>query len=282
MSLSDRIDIKKALVLLAAPVAALALVAVVSAGGSTTTAPAASPSPSATPASSSASPSPSATSASPSATPSASATGSYSDSDKDAFLAAVQDQTDAIWLEADEDIVSLADTIIDAHGREVAWGDVVTVLKKQYPDQDSKIYIRLVVIYLMKDLPASDPWKVAAAKPYKATEKPKPAPKPKPKPTEPEMSASQEQAVGKAEDYIDYSPFSKKGLIKQLKYEGFSTKDAEFAVEHIKVSWKEQAAAKAEDYLDYSHFSRSSLIRQLKYEGFTQAQAEYGAKKAFG
>lgn len=65
-----------------------------------------------------------------------------------------------------------------------------------------------------------------------------------------------------------------------MKYEGFSKKDATFAVEHLDVSWRKQAAGKAKEYLEYSHFSRSGLIDQLKYEGFTQSQAEYGAKKA--
>lgn len=98
--------------------------------------------------------------------------------------------------------------------------------------------------------------------------------------TEPEMTAAQEQAVGLAEDYLANSHFSKSGLVKQLKYEGFSTKNATFAVEHIDVSWKKQAAGKAKEYLESSHFSRSGLIEQLRYEGFTQLQAEYGVKKA--
>ena len=91
------------------------------------------------------------------------------------------------------------------------------------------------------------------------------------------MTTSQEQAVRKAEQYLDYSAFSKKGLIKQLKYEGFSAEDATFAVENIQVDWNEQAATKAEQYLDNGAFSRKGLIRQLEYEGFTQEQAEYGA-----
>src|SRR5215216_3575568 len=105
----------------------------------------------------------------------------------------------------------------------------------------------------------------------------------KPPPTEkapPPLTKAQEQAIGSAEDYLDTGHFSKKGLIKQLVYEGYSKADAAFAVDHIKVNWNEQAAGTAEDYLDTSHFSRKGLIDQLKYEGYTQSQAEYGAKKA--
>jgi len=91
---------------------------------------------------------------------------------------------------------------------------------------------------------------------------------------------SQKQATAKAEDYLDYDSFSKSGLADQLKYEGFSKPDAEFAVNHIKVDWMKQAAAKAADYLDYDSFSHSGLVDQLKYEGFTPEQAEYGTTQA--
>ncbi|MEV6850006.1 Ltp family lipoprotein [Actinoplanes sp. NPDC051411] len=93
------------------------------------------------------------------------------------------------------------------------------------------------------------------------------------------LTVSQENAVEKAADYLDYTAFSRSGLIKQLKYEGFSTKDATVGVDAQKADWKEQAAKKAKEYLDYSSFSRSGLIKQLEYEGFTAAQASYGVSK---
>jgi hypothetical protein len=71
---------------------------------------------------------------------------------------------------------------------------------------------------------------------------------------------SQQNAVRKAEDYLDYTAFSRQG----------------FAVDHITVDWNEQAAKKAEDYLDYTSFSRGGLIDQLEFDGFTPAQAQYG------
>ncbi len=112
--------------------------------------------------------------------------------------------------------------------------------------------------------------KAPAAAPTQAA--PKPAPK--------KLTAAQEQAIGKAQEYLDYTYFSRSGLIKQLKYEGFATADATYAVDSLKVDWNKQAVGKAKDYLDYSHFSRSSLIDQLEYEGFTAAQAKYGATGA--
>jgi hypothetical protein len=96
---------------------------------------------------------------------------------------------------------------------------------------------------------------------------------------EPSMTKSQENAVKSAESYLDLMGFSRSGLIKQLEFEGYSTKDATFAVVHISPNWNAEAAEKAKSYLDTQAFSRSGLIDQLKFEGFTQAQAEYGVKQ---
>jgi hypothetical protein len=93
------------------------------------------------------------------------------------------------------------------------------------------------------------------------------------------MTTSQEQAVRKAEDYLDYTAFSRSGLIDQLVYEGFSKKDSTFAVDYLNVNWKQQAALKAQEYLDYTAFSHKGLVDQLEYEGFTHKQAEYGVKQ---
>lgn len=91
------------------------------------------------------------------------------------------------------------------------------------------------------------------------------------------VTVSQEQAVRMAKDYLDYTAFSKSGLIDQLKFEGFSTKDATYAVENITVDWQEQAVIMAQDYLDYTSFSRQGLIEQLTFEGFSTKHATYAA-----
>ena len=119
--------------------------------------------------------------------------------------------------------------------------------------------------------PAADP---------SPTKKPEPSKTPKPTPS---FTTSQEQAIGSAKDYLDFSAFSRDGLIQQLssKYgDGFSKADAIFAVNHITVNWNEQAVRSAKDYLAMSHFSRAGLIQQLdsKYgDGYTLAQATYAA-----
>jgi SOS response regulatory protein OraA/RecX len=97
-------------------------------------------------------------------------------------------------------------------------------------------------------------------------------------PAKPAGTVSQQQAVAKANDYLEYQAFSKKGLVGQLKYEGFSDADAKYAVENITVDWMEQAAKKADSYLSHQAFSRTGLIGQLKYEGFTTEEATHGAE----
>jgi hypothetical protein len=92
------------------------------------------------------------------------------------------------------------------------------------------------------------------------------------------LTMGQENALSKAESYLDYSSFSYKGLIEQLEFDEFSTEDATYAADNCGADWNEQAALKAQQYLDYSSFSRNELIEQLEFDGFTKDQAEYGVK----
>lgn len=85
-------------------------------------------------------------------------------------------------------------------------------------------------------------------------------------------------ALKTAFSYLDSSSFSKSGLIKQLKFEGYSQNEAEYAVSRCGANWNEQAAKTAQSYLDSSSFSRSALIRQLEFEGFSYSQALYGVE----
>lgn len=92
---------------------------------------------------------------------------------------------------------------------------------------------------------------------------------------------AQQNALTKAKAYLAYSAFSKKGLKKQLKFEGFSNKEATYAVNHCRANWKKQAVKKAKEYLKFSAFSKKQLYQQLIFEGFTKAQAKYGVNKAY-
>lgn len=94
------------------------------------------------------------------------------------------------------------------------------------------------------------------------------------------ISAEQQNAIETAESYLSGQSFSRKGLIDQLKYEGYPAKIAAAAVDSLHIDWNAQAEATAKNYLDGQSFSRKGLIDQLVYEGFTKAQATYGVGKA--
>lgn len=95
------------------------------------------------------------------------------------------------------------------------------------------------------------------------------------------MSRGQEQALRQAEDYLDFSAFSRQGLIDQLSspYGGqFSVADATYAADATGADWMAEAVEAAEDYLEFSSFSRQGLIDQLTSQygsQFTRAEAEY-------
>jgi len=96
-----------------------------------------------------------------------------------------------------------------------------------------------------------------------------------------DATISQQNARRKAQQYLNYTAFSRQGLIEQLVYEGFSVDDATFGVDSITVDWNQQAAKKAQQYLNYTSFSRQGLLEQLQYEGFTPSQAAYGVAAAY-
>ena len=93
----------------------------------------------------------------------------------------------------------------------------------------------------------------------------------------PDFTKARENALKRAESYLDYTAFSYTSLVEQLEFEKFDHEDAVFAVDHCSADWMEQAAKKAESYMSWTSFSRGGLIDQLLFEGFTQEQAEYGA-----
>ena len=85
-------------------------------------------------------------------------------------------------------------------------------------------------------------------------------------PSRSEISLAMENALDSAQDYLDYSAFSRLGLIDQLSSEygeGFELEDATWAVDQLHADWNEQAVKSAKEYLDYSSFSRQGLIDQL-------------------
>lgn len=92
-------------------------------------------------------------------------------------------------------------------------------------------------------------------------------------------TVGENNALAKAKSYLGTMPFSKKGLIEQLKYEGFTAKEAKYGASKCGANWKKQAEAKAKSYLSTMPFSKKGLIDQLKYDGFTAKEAKHGVSK---
>jgi hypothetical protein len=140
----------------------------------------------------------------------------------------------------------------------------------------------LIFIMFIVSIPKSD---TKTEPTNQSTVLPEPKPdavvEPTQEPQAPELTRSQSNAISEAESYLNYTSFSREGLIGQLEYEGYSSADAAFAVDYLSVDWMEQAVKKAESYLNYTSFSRSGLVDQLLYEKFTKEQAEYGVEQIY-
>ncbi len=72
--------------------------------------------------------------------------------------------------------------------------------------------------------PAPEP-----AEPAPAPEEPAPAPAP----AEPQFSVSEQNAIEKAESYLEFSSFSRSSLIAQLKFEGFTSAQAKYGATQV-------------------------------------------------
>lgn len=91
----------------------------------------------------------------------------------------------------------------------------------------------------------------------------------------PVYTLAQQNAIGKAQSYLDFAGFSRTGLIDQLEYEGYSTEDATFGADNAGADWNAEAAEKAASYLEFTSFSRQGLYDQLAYEGFADAEIQF-------
>ena len=78
------------------------------------------------------------------------------------------------------------------------------------------------------------------------------------------LTRPQANALRSAKEYLEYSGYSRKGLIEQLhECDRYTVSDATVAIDSLSIDWKEQAAKSAKEYLEYSGYSRKGLIEQL-------------------
>lgn len=98
------------------------------------------------------------------------------------------------------------------------------------------------------------------------------------------LTGPEYNAVRSAKQYINYQPFSRRGLIRQLSssFVGFSVEDATIAVDSLHINWDMEAVKSAKEYLNLQGYSCRGLIQQLSSStvGFTVSQATYGAEQA--
>ena len=90
-----------------------------------------------------------------------------------------------------------------------------------------------------------------------------------------------ENAIESAEAYSNVFAYSKKELIEQLKYDGFSEDIAECAAKSINANWKENCVRSAHSYLEIISYSKEELIHQLDYVGFTAEEIDYAMDKIY-
>lgn len=130
-----------------------------------------------------------------------------------------------------------------------------------------EVYVNQAHTFGVKN--TSTPQSSSSTKPEKPAESQTP-------PVQDSATTGERNALKKAQSYLDFSAFSRDGLIGQLEYEGFSNSEATYGADNVGADWNEQAIKKAGQYLEYSAFSYTGLVEQLEFEKFTHEQAVYG------
>ena len=96
-----------------------------------------------------------------------------------------------------------------------------------------------------------------------------------------EETTAKAKALQTALSLLSANPYSKEGLITQLKLSGLSEEDALFGANSCGADWTEQAARKGRAFLASSSFSLDGLVSQLVLAGFTSEEASEGARRAY-
>lgn len=97
----------------------------------------------------------------------------------------------------------------------------------------------------------------------------------------PVYTLEQENALRAAQSYLDFTGFSRQGLIDQLSSEygsGYPVDVATWAADTVGADWNAEAVESAQSYLEFTSFSRQGLYDQLTsaYGGqFTPDQANH-------
>lgn len=90
------------------------------------------------------------------------------------------------------------------------------------------------------------------------------------------VTVGMKNAVKKAKSYLKHSDFSRKGLIDQLVYEGYTQEESIYGADNSGADWNSECLGQAKSYINHSSFSQKGLLNQLEYEGYTQSECIYG------
>lgn len=89
------------------------------------------------------------------------------------------------------------------------------------------------------------------------------------------------QALDKAQSYVDLMAFSQADLRAQLEYHSFSYEAIEFALENVDVDYQAECIEKAESYLGLTSFSEADLREQLEYHKFNEEHINVAVEEVY-
>lgn len=97
-------------------------------------------------------------------------------------------------------------------------------------------------------------------------------------PSDDDVSDRKKEAAELAADYLNFSTFSYKEMIRQLEYEGYMEDEAIYGADHCNADWKDNAVRKARSFLEnVGGYSYDGLVNILEFVGYTHEEAIYGA-----
>jgi hypothetical protein len=97
----------------------------------------------------------------------------------------------------------------------------------------------------------------------------------------PDIPFEFEQALEKAQSYVDLMAFSQADLRGQLEYHEFSIEAIEFALENVDVDYQAECIEKAESYLELTSFSEEDLREKLEYHKFNEEHINVAIEEVY-
>ena len=97
----------------------------------------------------------------------------------------------------------------------------------------------------------------------------------------PDVPFEFEQALDKAQNYVDFTSFSEADLRRQLEYHEFSPEAIQFALDNVNVDYQAECIEKAKSYLEFASFSEADLREQLEYHKFSEEHISVAIVEAY-